>query len=166
MRIIKTLISFFGCCLTACAMILCAVPASAQDEQDCLVVHMRDGGRVSYVLEETPVVTFVGNNLHVQTTAVSNDHEVAAVDKFTFEKVSSLNDVTVGECRISVVDGVVSIQGLEPSQEVSVADIRGRIVARVGADSMGVAVLSIRDMAQGVYIVTVADGKSFKLYQK
>ena len=56
-------------------------PAALQADElkDCLIVHMQNGNKVSYVLEDTPVVTFEGDKLHVQAAAVSDDHILADV---------------------------------------------------------------------------------------
>lgn len=149
-------------------LMLCGTwPTATADElQDCLIVHMHSGAKVSYVLETTPKVTFVADKLHVETTALSDDHTLADVSKFTFDKLSSLGSVTAGECRITVIDATVTIEGIAPQAVVTLADMQGRTLASASADSTGMARLSLATAPDGVYLISVTDGRTFKIFKK
>ena len=138
----------------------------AEEFKDCLIVHLHGGSTVSYVLEDTPVVTFVGENLHVEANQLSDDHKLADVAKFTIDNVAALADVMANEYRITIQDNTVTIEGLTPNTGIQFADIQGRIIASCNADTDGNATLSLSHITAGVYIVSTTDGKSFKIFKK
>lgn len=151
----------------ASSLALCTAPfAHAEELKDCLIVHMQGGSKISYVLEDTPVVSFAGENLHVEAAQVSNDHKLADVEKFTFEKSTSLSAVLANECRIIVKNGIVTLEGLTPSIEVRLSDMQGRMMASTKAGTDGIASLPLDNISTGVYIVSTTDGKSFKIFKK
>lgn len=149
------------------SLALCMTPVvQAEEFKDCLIVHLHGGSTVSYVLEDTPVVTFVGENLHVEADQLSDDHKLANVEKFTFDNVAALADVMANEYRITIQDNYVTIEGLTPNTGIQLADIQGRIIASCNADTEGNATLSLSHITAGVYIVSTTDGKSFKIFKK
>lgn len=146
---------------------LCAVPlAIAEDSKECLIVHMHGGSRISYVLEDTPVVTFEGENLHVEASQLSDDHKLAEVEKFTFENMAALPLVQADEWRITISDHNMTLEGVTPLIHVTLSDIQGRTIAATNANTEGIASLSLSGISKGVYIVSTSDGKSFKIFTK
>ena len=143
-------------------------PAALQADElkDCLIVHMQNGNKVSYVLEDTPVVTFEGDKLHVQAAAVSDDHILADVARFTFDKASGLGEIAAGDCRITVRNDLVVLEVLTPGSSAIIADMQGRLVASARIDDAGATSFSVAEFPAGVYVVSTTDGKTFKLYKK
>lgn len=145
----------------------CGAPAlQAEELKDCLIVHMQNGNTVSYVLEDTPVVTFVGDKLHVEAAAVSDDHQLADVARFTFDKSTGLSEINAGDYRITVKDNQVMLQGFKAGAMATIADMQGRNVASTRISDSGEATMSMAELPAGVYIVSTTDGKTFKLYKK
>lgn len=142
-------------------------PAVQADElKDCLIVHLQSGNKVSYVLEDKPVVTFEGDKLHVQAAAVSDDHRLADVARFTFDKASGLGEIAAGDRRITVNDNIVLLEGFTPGSSASIADMQGRVLVSTRMGDTGSASISVTDLPVGVYVVSTTDGKTFKLYKK
>lgn len=152
----KMLLIAFSLCL--------AVPALfAEEEKECLVVTLRDNSTVSYFLEDTPVVTYVGNNVHVEANAVSDDHPMADVVMFAFEMKSVGVSVEDTECRITVNDNIVRIQGLSAGIKVMLSDIQGRVIKVETIGASGEIVLPLDNLNAGVYVVATSEGRSFKV---
>ncbi len=145
-----------------------AVPSVMADElKDGLIVHLHNGKTVKYILEQTPVVTFVEDKLHIESTAVKDDHKLSDVDKFTFDKVStSLEDLTAGDYLISVTDNRVLLQGFTPGSSVTLTDVQGRTVTRATVSTTGEATVDMAELVAGVYVVATADGKTFRVLKK
>lgn len=153
--------------LLAASLAWLGTPAVQADElKDCLIVHLQSGSKVSYVLEDTPVVTFEGDKLHVQAAAVSDDHKLADVARFTFDKASGLGEIAAGDWRITVKDNLVVLEGFTPGSSAGIADMQGRVVASARIGDTGAASISVTDLPAGVYVVSTTDGKTFKLYKK
>lgn len=148
--------------------VCCAAPTVMADElKDGLIVHMHNGKTVKYILEQTPVVTFVGDKLHIESTVVKDDHKLSDVDKFTFDKVStSLDDLTAGDYLISVIDNHVLLQGFTPGSSVTLTDLQGRIVTRAVVATTGEATVDMTELVAGVYVVATTGGKTFKVLKK
>ncbi len=151
--------------MLASAVTCCAAPAAMAGElKDAVVVYMHDGSTAKYILEQTPIVTFVEDKLHVESSVVSCDHNLSDVDNFRFEQVdAAVESIAADEYRISVVDNTVLLQGFTPGSVASLTDIEGRTVARVTVGADGEASIALSNLATGVYIVSTTDGKTFKL---
>lgn len=135
----------------------------AEDLRDCLVVHMLDGKSVSYVLEDQPKVTFVEDKLHIEANAVSDDLVLADVAKFTFEKLSGVEEITAGNFRITVNNDLVRLEGGTPGAIVNIVDLQGRLNISTSLDEQGSVTILLADLSTGVYVVSTSDGVNFKL---
>lgn len=165
--ITKSLSMMFKGALLASACAFFATPTANADElKDHLVVHKQSGAKVYYVLEDTPVVTFNSNKLHVESKSVSDDHNLSDVDKFTFEKTTSLSEIAKGDQRITIKDNYVMLEGFTPGAVVTLNDMQGRVLVSTVVSDNGDATIYTTDIPTGVYVVSTSDGKTFKLYKK
>ena len=150
-------------------MAIAACHATSHAEAtDCLVVNLNNGQKVCYVLAETPTATFQASNLHIESSTLTDDYDLASVSHFTFENCdpNSIIDINAGNRRITVTDTEVMLEGFTPGAHVSVTDIKGCTLASQTIDSNGLAVVKTASLATGVYIIATTDGKSFKIYKK
>lgn len=153
--------------LMGCVMMLsAALTAHADDLQDCLTVHMLNGSKVIYVLDDQPTVNFADGKLHVESNAVSDEHDMTDVAKFTFDKTSSATLIDAGDRLISVRGTTVRLEGFVPGTAVILTDMHGRNIASATVSIHGTASVSIADIPAGVYVVSTSEGKSFKLFKK
>ena len=160
-------ISFKGLCKTFVMVAAIFVATAAKAEvKECLVVHDNDGKKTFYVLEDTPTVTFVGENLHVKSESAEADHLLSSVAKFTFESgEASVKDLLDDECRITVRNNEVLLEGFKAGSPVNVYSLAGvRVLAEaVGTD--GTATVSLSQLNVGVYVVSTVS-KSIKVVVK
>ena len=136
--------------------------------KDCLVVHTTDGEKTYYVLEDTPVVTFTGDNLHIKSASLEADVKFDNVKQFTFESrdVESVKDLTVGECRITVRNNEVTLEGFKAGSRVAVYAMNGVcVLADTIAQDGCATTLSLGHLDSGVYVVSTVS-KSFKIVVK
>lgn len=138
-------------------------------EQNLLVLIFHDGHKQSYVLADRPKVTFEGSTLHVDASAVSDTYTVAEVNKFVFDKgdATAIAPVSAGETRLTLTDGVhATLEGLTPGTAVRVYDLSGHTFQSAAADADGKAHVSLSGLQGGVYVISTADGKSYKILKR
>lgn len=144
-----------------------AQSAFADTANEYLVVHLANGGQVSYVLEEKPVVTYDGPVIHVESPAVSDDHRMSEVEKLTFVKKTDIPEqLATDEIRIVVAPEAVTVLGLPAGTSLSLSDLQGRVLATAAAAASGEATIATGSLPAGVYIVAAANGHVFKIYKK
>ncbi len=141
--------------------------ALAQDDLGTanLVVHTGDGQSIEYSFAVEPIVTFEGNDLVL--TDIDETRVVYPMSegiRFTFTNINTgVKDVkATPSMSIRLVNGIVTIAGLEPNAPVMVYDLAGRRVASAVADSAGSAVVNTQGWNTGAYVFT-AKGQSFKI---
>ena len=70
------------------------------------------------------------------------------------------------DTEIDLDNDLFTVKGVRPGSIVTLFAIDGHIKARTQADATGYAQISLTDMHPGIYIVTLSEGKSKKLYLK
>lgn len=117
--------------------------------QNTLNIHQKTGGVASYAFSEKPVITYVGDNLHIETVAISIDYPVANVQKLTFEDSES----SIGELQVK-----------DDSSDILVYNLKGQLVKRVDCED-GISQLNIQDLPSGIYVVKNRN-TTFKIVKK
>ena len=135
--------------------------------KDCLVVHTTDGEKTYYVLEDIPVVTFVNDNIHIKSASLEEDLKFNTVEQFTFEsqEVGAVKNLTDNECRITVRNREVVLEGFKAGTPVAVYSLNGLCVYEGLFNPDGNAVGDLSHLENGVYIVSSVS-KSFKIILK
>lgn len=138
-------------------------------EQTFLTIIFQDGTKQSYTLNDRPKVTFDKKTLFVKAQEVENSYELKNVNKFVFTPTSEtgVSKVAANEYRFTFTDGVnVVLEGHTSGTAVRVCDITGKTVVRTAADAEGRAVVSLEGLGNGIYVVSTADGKSYKVTKR
>lgn len=151
----------------ASMLLICGMcqPALAE-EQSLLTLLFNDGHKQSYVLASRPKVTFDASTLYVASEDVKDEYVLADVSKFVFDKgdITAIAAVKDGECRLTFVDGTtVEVEGIGAATAVRLYDVAGKNIAATKADANGKAVVSLASCQNGVYVVSVEGGKSYKV---
>lgn len=133
-------------------LILCVTACNAQNTLNIL---RKDGGVVSYGFSEKPVITCVGEDLHLSTTSVSVDYPMANVQRITFED----SPASVDEIR---VDEDKSYQQ-EPSG-LYIYNTNGLLLKKVNSVD-GISSYNMQDLPSGIYIVKNGN-TTFKVVKK
>ena len=105
--------------------------------QNTLNIHQKSGGVVSYGFAEKPVVTYVGEILHVSTDKVSIDYPLAELEKLTFDD----SDASIGELRVEGQTSPVCIYRMD-----------GTLVKRQES-SEGASAIDMQELPAGTYII-------------
>lgn len=154
--------------LSATLLLLCATLSAAAADAEMLVVIMHDGTQHSYVLADKPRVTFDGTQMNINSQSLSDTYTVSDVRKFVFQDdATAIAPVVAGEQRITFTDGAnILLEGLKAGTQVALYDLSGHTLATTQATADGQATLSLSSHTAGVYVVSVAGGRSFKLLKR
>lgn len=149
------------------------MPAAAMAEEgnkaDALVVTYNSGAEEYFFLQDTPVVTFSGQQLHIKAVEMEADREMADVAGFTFEKRTVGSSVETVANRVAFCfNGTdVTLSGLEPAAVWTIYDLNG-VSRKTGiADASGACSITLSDLGKGLFILSVNNTKtSYKLNLK
>lgn len=147
-------------------LFLFALPCFSADK-NTLVVHMKDGTSVCFLLAESPRVSFAGDSLRIVSSVADATLLRSEVRRFEFgaDASSSVADVptAAGECVIT--ENLLSVSGLSVGASVRLYSLDGRLLRTACASDTGVATLSTDDLPVGVYVINF-NSTTFKFMKK
>lgn len=153
--------------LLASALCIGVCYPSAAEEQEALMVNLKNGTRVVYILAERPVATFATDKLHIESSALADDYAIADIANFKFDKVSSISGVETDDMRVCFIDGEnLRLEGLRQGEIVTICDTKGCIMTKAKSSADGKITIQMSSLPYGVYIVSLSSGKTFKLLNK
>lgn len=132
-----------------------SIAVRAEGSPNTLVIKLRSGETVEYLLSAQPKLTFSGAQLVVKSDAYEAAYDLAQLDRYYF-----IRTVTDGIDATQDVQGVLSqsgdrlsFSGLLSGTVVAVYSTTGAAVSSVKAGDDGRATLSLSGMPRGVYVV-------------
>lgn len=143
-------------CLVGVLTSFASSPVFAEDAY--VTVNLTNGSKYSYLLSESPKITYSNDSLLVSGPA-STRFLLDEVDSYNFTETDLSKVQLIGkkEIRISFVDNNhVKAEGLEPKSPVSLFSSTGRTIKQIKATENGLAELEL-PQAKGVYILKTND---------
>lgn len=152
--------------LRSIGVLLAMASAPTFAETTHVTVDLTDGTKFSYLLSESPKISYKADSLIVSGTA-RTAFELSKVDSYHFTD-GSLSDVAVlgsNEIRITYSNNShVKAEGLQPKSAVVLYSVGGAAIQQVNASEEGMAELEL-PQAKGVYILKT-DSQNVKLIKK
>lgn len=113
--------------------------ATSSGGVNSLKLHSKSGHDVVVLLNERPRVTFVGNDIVVDTHIGSVSYPAGDIVRFTYESIdpSAVNGLAACGMAVSVEGEVVSLSGLAPRESVSLYAVDGTLLHSATADNDG-----------------------------
>jgi hypothetical protein len=150
------------------AGILMAMASSAHvlAETTHVTVDLTDGTKFSYLLAESPKITYSTDSFIVSGPARAA-FELSKVDSYHFTDgtISDVHALGSNEIRISYSDNShVKAEGLQPNSSVILYSVAGSAIQKVNASAEGVAEIKL-PQAKGVYILKTGS-QNVKLIKK
>lgn len=143
-----------------------AVPASAQETEEVMVVETKGGEDVVFRFPEKPEMTFSGENVKIQSTKETVLYPMNEVAQVKFETRSAGVENAMADNEVSFrFDGDLTVEGINAGTAVTVYSLNGVQCLEGKADSNGKVVLPAGTLAPGVYIVKT-NKLSFKIVKK
>lgn len=145
-------------------MAMASAPAFAETTH--VTVDLTDGTKFSYLLSESPKISYKADSFIVSGPARAA-FELSKVDSYHFTDgtVSDAAVVESNEIRITYSDNShVKVEGLQPKSSVVLYSVAGTAIQEVNATEIGVAELAL-PQTKGVYILKT-DSQNVKLIKK
>jgi hypothetical protein len=152
--------------LRSIGVLLAMASAPTFAETTHVTVDLTDGTQVSYLLSESPKISYKADSFIVSGPARAA-FELSKVDSYHFTDgtVSDAAVVESNEIRITYSDNShVKAEGLQPKSAVALYSVGGAAIQKVNATEEGVAKLEL-PQAKGIYILKT-DSQNVKLIKK
>ncbi|MDE5996850.1 MAG: hypothetical protein K2G77_01425 [Muribaculaceae bacterium] len=141
------------------ALVLAPAAIVKADTSYSLLVNTLDGNTVEYAFEYLPVATFEGDEMIItdDRSAESMRYAMDNVLNMTIKSVETgVKEVAdLNHIRISTLNGLLSVAGVEAGSRMTVYDAAGKAVASATADMNGCIYLNIENLGKGVYVVAM-----------
>ncbi|MDE5790875.1 MAG: hypothetical protein K2H96_06585 [Muribaculaceae bacterium] len=152
--------------LSALTAIFAVLWASAEEMVTVysLYVNTVSGDQIEYAFEKKPVATFEGDNLIITVTdAPGVEYPMNEVKNITIQgkEESGVAESENVKYQIRITDSYITVKGLAEPNGVEVYSLSGVLVGKGAPDQSGNCEVSIENLAQGVYVVSLP-GHSFK----
>ena len=136
--------------------------------EQTLVVWLKNGSQVRYLLSDEPKTTFEDGVLYLNTNKVSISYHLSNVLRYTFEgdmPSVGIDQLRPGEVLVSQSDNAVTFKGLADGTPVQVYSVDGKLLGTQTARKGAVTEVSLAAMPTGTYILKVKD-QTIKFYKK
>lgn len=144
--------------------IISCVGMGLHAESTCLTINFVQGDVARFAIPEKPIMTFDGDHLTVKTSeGITASYPRADVKDFDFTQgtTSAIEAVTVDNGYSVAFDAATITIGGESLTTATIYDVAGNAVASAQADGDAI-VLTIDNLAEGVYVVDIAGHRSLK----
>ena len=153
--------------ILAALIVLALAPFASvkADNNYSLLVNTADGNTVEYAFEYLPIATFEGDVMIISDdrnasgTRYAMDNVVNMTIKSATSGVESVAEVD--HIKVALANDILTVEGLEPDNNVMIYDAAGRLAASGISDIAGSASIDISGLGKGVYVVSTPKN-SFK----
>lgn len=124
--------------------------------RNALKIHAKSGTSVTILLDETPKVTFQGEDVVITTQKQVLSYPSAELALFTYEAVDAtgINSVSAHSgLQVSFGEHTVSVSGLEAETSIGLYALDGKLLTSTLSNNHGIATLSLPEMPGNVYVL-------------
>ena len=135
-------------------------------ELNALILHMKSGKQVTCFLKEQPKVSFVENDLIINTDFGETCYQVGDIVKFTYSYVdpNHIDDILASNICFNFDGQTLSAKNLEPSSNVSIFSIDGILLRSAKVADNGEISVDI-PLTSGSVIIVKTSELNFKVRQ-
>ena len=133
-------------------------------ELNALILHMKSGKQVTCFLKEQPKVSFVENDLIINTDFGETCYKVGDIVKFTYSYVdpNHIDDILASNICFNFDGQTLSAKNLEPSSNVSIFSIDGILLRSAKVADNGEISVDI-PLTSGSVIIVKTSELNFKV---
>lgn len=133
-------------------------------ELNALILHMKSGKQVTCFLKEQPKVSFVENDLIINTDFGETCYQVGDIVKFTYSYVDQnhIDDILASNICFNFDGQTLSAKNLEPSSNVSIFSIDGILLRSAKVADNGEITVDI-PLTSGSVIIVKTSELNFKV---
>lgn len=149
--------------LALLALLLSSALPMAAESVNALVVELKDGTKMTFVLQEKPEVKFAGPELKVVSETSETSFPLGDVLRFSYSK-ADWDGIAAAEAKrgVTMEDGVLVLSQLRKNAKVGVYATDGKLVKDLTAPNEGTYRLNLSSLTKGVYLVKV-DKVTYKI---
>ena len=144
-------------------MLLLFVVATAS-AQSALVVELRDGSNATFLLAESPRVTFAGEQLSIVSSSATMEFNCRNVKNWHFVDTPSSVENIAAEAKVKLEGGALLISGITDDTAIALYSVDG-VAVKHSAVIGGTCTISLDDIQAGIYIVKF-NNTTFKFLKK
>lgn len=128
------------------------------DEINAIYLHLATGNQVTCQLEDKPVVTFVDENIVINSHMGTIAYKSADVTKLTYGYIApaAVKSAKFDGTLFSLNDNVLNAKNLAPNSTVTIFSIEGKKISESKANSHGSVTLSLPSQTGATYIVSTS----------
>lgn len=133
-------------------------------ELNALILHMKSGKQVTCFLKEQPKVSFVENDLIINTDFGETCYQIGDIVKFTYSYVdpNHIDDILASNICFNFDGQTLSAKNLEPSSNVSIFSIDGILLRSAKVADNGEITMDI-PLTSGSVIIVKTSELNFKV---
>lgn len=133
-------------------------------ELNALILHMKSGKQVTCFLKEQPKVSFVENDLIINTDFGETCYQIGDIVKFTYSYVdpNHIDDILASNICFNFDGQTLSAKNLEPSSNVSIFSIDGILLRSANVSDNGEITVDI-PLTSGSVIIVKTSELNFKV---
>lgn len=133
-------------------------------ELNALILHMKSGKQVTCFLKEQPKVSFVENDLIINTDFGETCYQIGDIVKFTYSYVdpNHIDDILASNICFNFDGQTLSAKNLEPSSNVSIFSIDGILLRSAKVADNGEITVDI-PLTSGSVIIVKTSELNFKV---
>jgi hypothetical protein len=154
-------------CLLFFSMALSMTPMFAS-ENKALIVELQSGSQTTFFLSEKPVLTFANHVLKIVINQESCDYEISNVKYFYFSDQSS----DVQQLKANNVNIVyqskdkVVIEGVSENDQIQIYSAKGIMQKGIVGRNGNNVEVSLSALPTGVYLISVQNKQTIKIFKK
>ena len=140
-----------------------AVPTIAQNIKDCIVIHMKKGGKVLIPTKEHPKILFDNDKLCIGTEL----YLISGISKYTFGNYTQGIDEHSERDKSVILseNGHIYVKTDNPSSVKVYSDDGKELNINIHINDEGIADINLTDNPIGIYLLLI-DGETFKILRK
>ena len=132
-----------------------------------LVVLLKSGETFYFMLEESPKITFKDQKMCVSTKTEASDIEIINIVKFYFsDSANRIENLKTDEFIIRYINNDnITIEGVS-SPSVRIYTVDGKLMMEKKHSTGNETSVSLESLASGIYILSINNSTSIKIYKK
>ena len=131
-----------------------------------MTIEMKNGSKISFLLNDNPVITYQSESLVVNNDA-KNTYSFEDVKNYHFTEMdeSGVDNLPANDLRIVWVDDeTIGVQNALPNSTIAITAINGVVISQTKTDADGKSTVRMPNKT-GVYVIS-AGKQSFKIIRK
>ena len=145
---------------------ICSIDVSGDITNYCVVVEMKSGERMEYLLSSSPIITPKdGETIRITTTNTSIDLQIEKIVKIYLSSSTDIKETKIPDGRISRNKECIEFSDFGAFENVILYNTDGRLLMRRQTNSSGHLSLSLQDLPNGIYVIKTKH-QSIKITRK